>query len=127
VPDRVSKTAGIVLRRTRHERGLTLRDVQVLSAGYFKPSALGAYERGERGLTVARFCELAALYDVPAHRLLAEVTATLAGEDRTHVSLESDVITLPEGEVTQLASSSRTEPRTLLGKLQPAFREGSST
>lgn len=53
------------LRSLRRLRGWSLHDVAELSAGEFKASVLGAYERGDRALTVARLHRLAEIYDVP--------------------------------------------------------------
>ena len=51
---------------------MTLHDIRRASAGFFKASALGAYERGERHISLERFCRLAELLGVPADQLLAE-------------------------------------------------------
>jgi transcriptional regulator with XRE-family HTH domain len=49
---------------------LSLHDVEARSGQEFKASVLGAYERGERALSVGRLMRLAELYDVPADQLL---------------------------------------------------------
>jgi transcriptional regulator with XRE-family HTH domain len=64
--------AGRALRRARHARGLTLRDVGIGSGGTFSPTAVAGYERGERSITLQRFCELATFYGVAPEVLLAE-------------------------------------------------------
>jgi transcriptional regulator with XRE-family HTH domain len=71
--DRFAKSSGQVLRAARKRRGLTLHDVWRISEGRFKPSALGGYERGERSISLDRFCSLAELYGVPADRVLGEI------------------------------------------------------
>jgi transcriptional regulator with XRE-family HTH domain len=71
--ERFGEVAGEVLRDARRKRGLTLRAVWRRSGGRFKPSALGGYERGERSISLDKFCGLAAIYGVAADRLLAEV------------------------------------------------------
>jgi transcriptional regulator with XRE-family HTH domain len=58
------------LRAIRRQKGLSLHDVEARSGEEFKASVLGAYERGERALSVARLVRLAELYDVPADQLL---------------------------------------------------------
>jgi transcriptional regulator with XRE-family HTH domain len=73
---RVGKTiavaVGRALRRARTARGLTLREVGRRSGGGFTPTAVAGYERGERNISLRRFCELAIFYgDEPIH-LLAE-------------------------------------------------------
>jgi transcriptional regulator with XRE-family HTH domain len=58
------------LRAIRRQQGLSLHDVEARSRQEFKASVLGAYERGERALSVGRLMRLAELYDVPADQLL---------------------------------------------------------
>ena len=71
------------LRGIRLQKGLSLHDVEEASAKEFKASVLGAYERGERSISVPRLQRLAQFYGVPADRLLPKP--------------ESDVITLDDG------------------------------
>ena len=52
---------------------MTLRAVEVLSHGRFKPVTLAAYERGDRALTVDTAAQLAWVYGVPLAQLLGEV------------------------------------------------------
>jgi transcriptional regulator with XRE-family HTH domain len=70
---------GRALRRARTARGLTLRDVGIRSAGSLTPTAVAGYERGERKISLQRFCELAVFYGIEPERLLAEA---LHSEDR---------------------------------------------
>jgi transcriptional regulator with XRE-family HTH domain len=63
------------LRAIRRQQGLSLHDVEARSGKEFKASVLGAYERGERALSVGRLLRLAELYDVPADQLLPRETA----------------------------------------------------
>jgi transcriptional regulator with XRE-family HTH domain len=58
------------LRAIRRQQGLSLHDVEARSGQEFKASVLGAYERGERALSVGRLLKLAELYDVPPDQLL---------------------------------------------------------
>ena len=83
--NRLREAIGAVLRQAREDRDLTLRDVQARSMGRFKPSSLGGYERGEREISVHRFCELAAVYQIPPDRLLASVLDRVAPEGRAEV------------------------------------------
>ena len=64
---------GRALRRARLARGMTLKQLSVASAGRFKPTSVAGYERGERSISVVRFCELCRLLGVPADRLLGEI------------------------------------------------------
>ena len=58
------------LRAIRRQKGLSLHDVEARSGQEFKASVLGAYERGERAISVPRLLRLAELYRVPADQLL---------------------------------------------------------
>ena len=58
------------LRAIRNQQGLTLQEVEERSGQEFKASVLGAYERGERALSVPRLDRLAQFYNVPIEQLL---------------------------------------------------------
>jgi transcriptional regulator with XRE-family HTH domain len=58
------------LRAVRKQRNLSLQAVESRSGGEFRASVLGAYERGERAISVARLQRLAALYEVSVDHLL---------------------------------------------------------
>ena len=58
------------LRAIRRQKGLSLHDVEARSTLEFKASVLGAYERGERAISVPRLLRLAEIYEVPADQLL---------------------------------------------------------
>ena len=58
------------LRAIRRQKGLSLHDVEARSNQEFKASVLGAYERGERAISVPRLLRLAELYRVPPDQLL---------------------------------------------------------
>ena len=62
------------LRAIRRQKGLSLHDVEARSNQEFKASVLGAYERGERAISVPRLLRLAELYRVPADQLLPRGT-----------------------------------------------------
>lgn len=65
-----NEMVGKRLRSIRKQRGLSLQDVQRLSEQEFKAAVLGAYERGERSLSLPRLQRLAAFYTVPVGQLL---------------------------------------------------------
>jgi transcriptional regulator with XRE-family HTH domain len=84
-PDAATVALGRRLRDLRQSLGLTLFDVQQQTNNSFKTSALGAYERGERQLTIARLAELAQVYGASAAELLPggrviDLPALSAGE-----------------------------------------------
>jgi transcriptional regulator with XRE-family HTH domain len=61
---------GVRLREVRRRLGLSLKLVEAMTDGEFKASALGAYERAQRTISVARLQRLAAVYRMPVDRLL---------------------------------------------------------
>lgn len=58
------------LRAARRQRGWSLGDVETHTGGEFKASVVGAYERGERAISVQRFVRLSDVYGTPASDLL---------------------------------------------------------
>jgi transcriptional regulator with XRE-family HTH domain len=65
-----SRRVGERLRAIRRQKRLSLHDVEANSDSEFKASVLGAYERGERSISVPRLHRLAQFYDVPVDQLL---------------------------------------------------------
>jgi len=65
-----SRRVGERLRAIRRQKRLSLHDVEAASDAEFKASVLGAYERGERSISVPRLHRLAGFYDVPVDQLL---------------------------------------------------------
>jgi transcriptional regulator with XRE-family HTH domain len=64
------RRVGERLRSIRRQKRLSLQDVEANSAQEFKASVLGAYERGERAISVPRLQRLARFYNVPVDQLL---------------------------------------------------------
>src|SRR6202023_2053147 len=58
------------LRNVRKQQRLSLQAVEAASNQEFKASVLGAYERGERAVSVSRLQRLAKLYSVSVDQLL---------------------------------------------------------
>lgn len=71
-PSSFSVEVGQRLRNVRRARGLSLDDVERESGGRWSASAIGAYERGFRNLSLPRLRELAEYYGVPMSVLLGE-------------------------------------------------------
>jgi transcriptional regulator with XRE-family HTH domain len=69
-PSVYSQLVGERLRAIRKQQGLSLQEVERRSSQEFKASVLGAYERGERAISVPRLQRLALLYGVPVDQLL---------------------------------------------------------
>jgi len=69
-PATYATRVGERLRSIRRQKGLSLQEVETASGHEFKASVLGAYERGERVISVPRLQRLARLYAVPVDQLL---------------------------------------------------------
>ena len=69
-PTDYSLQVGDRLRVIRKQKRMSLQDVEARSDQEFKASVLGAYERGERALSVPRLDRLAQVYAVPVEQLL---------------------------------------------------------
>lgn len=68
--DKFSAALGGRLRAARRQRGWSLSDVETVTKGEFKASVVGAYERGERAISVQRLVRAAAIYSVEPVELL---------------------------------------------------------
>ncbi len=64
------RKVGERLRLIRRQKRLSLQEVESSSEYEFKASVLGAYERGERAISVPRLQRLARFYKVPVDQLL---------------------------------------------------------
>jgi transcriptional regulator with XRE-family HTH domain len=69
-PSAYSRQVGERLRVIRKQKRMSLQEVESQSDQEFKASVLGAYERGERALSVPRLDRLAQFYAVPVEQLL---------------------------------------------------------
>lgn len=142
---------GQALRRVRRSEGLTLRAVAALSEGEFKATSVAGYERGERAITLERFCALCDLYAVSPDQLLSEImrsaggpyelyvdltalesldspeTSLVAGFIRRILSLrgesERTSIALRSGDLEVLATASEKKRDELLALLRPVLRK----
>ena len=74
-PSDYSRLVGVRLRSIRKQKGLSLHDVEAISEAEFRASVLGAYERGERAVSLPRLERLAHHYGVPIEQLLPRTTA----------------------------------------------------
>ena len=91
-----NERVGERLRSIRRQRGFSLQDVQSASEGEFKAAVLGAYERGERSLSVPRLHRPAGYYGVPVIQLLPPEPAA-ATDDQT-----GDKVTIDLGRLDQI-------------------------
>lgn len=86
--------AGATLRAARLQAGLSLEQLARRSGGRYKPSSLGGYERGERTLSLPRFCDLAELLGMPADQMLTRALRAIDPEGYREVAI--DVRRLPD-------------------------------
>jgi transcriptional regulator with XRE-family HTH domain len=105
-----AQQVGDRLRNIRLQKGLSLHDVEERSTKEFKASVLGAYERGERSISVPRLQRLAMFYGVPVDHLLPRGggSSTANGDAPADVLSESVCIDLQA-----LEENSEPEARTL--------------
>jgi len=105
-----SRQVGERLRAIRRQKRLSLQEVEANSDHEFKASVLGAYERGERAISVPRLERLARYYNVPVGQLLprtstdTDMTIVDLTERQDQSGVTIDLTTLggvagPEGEM----------------------------
>jgi transcriptional regulator with XRE-family HTH domain len=68
--DDFDRALGERLRAARRRRGWSLHEVERTSGNEFKSSVLGAYERGERSISVQRLHRLAQIYAMDVAHLI---------------------------------------------------------
>jgi transcriptional regulator with XRE-family HTH domain len=94
-----NELVGSRLRSIRRQRGLSLQDVQRLSAGEFKAAVVGAYERGERSLSLPRLQRLSDFFQVPITQFLPQE------EDRTLEPLPKGGVTIDLNRLERLSGT----------------------
>jgi transcriptional regulator with XRE-family HTH domain len=87
---------GARLRAIRRQKHLSLQEVEAASDHEFKASVLGAYERGERAISVPRLQRLARFYQVPVDQMLPA---------------DDDLIRRPDEQVVDLTERARSARR----------------
>ncbi len=138
---------GRALRRARLDRGMTLKELADASAGSFRPTSVAGYERGERTISLVRFCELCRMLDVLPERVLGEILRAVEGRTEPEIDLsklaglrspeselirrfnrqvlsqrgerDTQMITLRAGDVEVLATAARRRPEELLEIVNP--------
>jgi transcriptional regulator with XRE-family HTH domain len=113
-----ARQVGERLRNIRRQQGLSLQAVEEQSGREFKASVLGAYERGERIISVLRLQRLAALYGVPVDQLLPKLT----GDPDTGVEAPSPdakgSVTIDLSRLDRLDAPEREVIRRYIGQIQ---------
>lgn len=87
-----SRAVGARLRAVRRAQGMSLADVETRSEGRWSSSAIGAYERGFRNLSVPRLRSLAEFYAVPMSVLLGEPSLESANPERGKLVLDLETL-----------------------------------
>jgi transcriptional regulator with XRE-family HTH domain len=85
--EHIAVEIGRALRRLRRAHGLKLVDVAAMSNGMFKATSVAGYERGERSITLERFCNLCQLYGLAPDRVLAEILRRTEGRIEPEIDL----------------------------------------
>lgn len=91
------------LRVVRKQKRMSLQAVEAASQFEFKASVLGAYERGERAISVPRLQRLARFYNVPVDQLLPRDL----GPEGPKWEQDGDAIDLREEQSARLAEEMR--------------------
>lgn len=91
---RYAAALGERLRRVRQQQGFSLHHVEERSGGGLKASVVGAYERGERSVSITRLQALAAFYRVPVAELLPDTTERRPVLRQQHGELVIDLVAL---------------------------------
>jgi transcriptional regulator with XRE-family HTH domain len=86
------------LRALRGQRQMSLVEIEQLSGGAFGPSTVGAYERGDRTISLPRLERLADLYDVPVSHFVPHVADAAFGSRPSPIAerLSIDLIALQQ-------------------------------
>ncbi len=114
-----ARHVGERLRNIRRQQGLSLQAVEEQSGREFKASVLGAYERGERIISVLRLQRLARLYGVPVDQLLPKMTADAdLTADRGAGSDHMGPITIDLSRLENLDAPEREVIRRYIGMIQ---------
>lgn len=119
------------LRVVRKQKRMSLQAVESASQHEFKASVLGAYERGERAISVPRLQRLARFYNVPVDQLLPrdlgpEGPTWATGDDAIDLREEQSIsrstddgrVSLDLGRLESLAAPERELLNRYIGMIQ---------
>lgn len=95
--DNFDHLLGERLRAARKRRGWSLNEVERRSGQEFKSSVLGAYERGERSISVQRLHRLSQIYIVDVAQLIPEAAA----ENGEETVIDLDAMTSADETVSE--------------------------
>src|ERR1700691_5000491 len=117
-----ARAVGLCLRRARQQLRLSLQAVETMSSQEFKASVLGAYERGERSISVPRLQRLATLYDVPVDLLLPEPERQTSAPPAGGSSTRGEAIDL-DAQIEAISAPERELLRRFIRMIQAQRRE----
>ena len=89
-----TRSVGQRLRAVRQAQGLSLAEVELRSDGRWSASAVGAYERGFRTLSLPRLKALADFYRVPVGVMLGEPAPLPDAPERHKIVLDLETFAL---------------------------------
>jgi transcriptional regulator with XRE-family HTH domain len=120
---RYAASVGRRLRAVRRQKRLSLQAVERGSGEEFKASVLGAYERGERTISVPRLQRLAQIYSVPVDQLLPvdpshPLTRAASASGRDNGAERSRKITVDLNRLNETAGPERDLLRHFLASVQ---------
>ena len=114
-----AREVGERLRQIRRQQGMSLQAVEETSQREFKASVLGAYERGERIVSVLRLARLATIYGVPVDQLLPrEGGSARSGPQGGGVPAAGGPVRIDLGRLEQLDAPERDLVRRYVGMIQ---------
>jgi transcriptional regulator with XRE-family HTH domain len=115
-----AREVGQRLRSIRRQQGLALQSVEEASGREFKASVLGAYERGERIISVLRLQRLAGLYGVPVDQLLPRAGGGGGGIDTAALRVHADTapVTVDLAKLDSLDAPEQELLRRYIGMIQ---------
>jgi len=134
VTDKFNISLGQRLRAARRQRGWSLGEVETQTDGQFKASVVGAYERGERAISVQRFVRLVEAYggrpnellpmSEPVSGLVIDLDALSDGDagDLVDKYLAAIQLLRRNGEANVVRDSDRAIISSLLQTMSPAPR-----
>lgn len=124
-----------------------MRELTRQSAGRFKATSVAGYERGERTISVERFCELCVLYCVAPQAVLGDILVAVGGGSEREIDLSrlemmrsaegpllsefvrqikalrgeasSETIALRAGDIEVLATAAGKKPEELAEAIEP--------
>ena len=99
-----NERVGERLRAIRKQKRLSLNDVEAESDEEFKASVMGAYERGERAVSLPRLQRIAEFYGVPVGQLLPRDDSGVTGSSPDKLAIDLVALSRRTGETFEMLS-----------------------